>query len=375
MSSNKKIILHIFQRSIFLKQYLDLLVKTDSEIEHVFLIYGTDWHTGQVSYPEYDDRFKFIDIEPPNSHIRLDKIYASNVRLLLKKCNLVIVHALHTSSIIFLYLHPYVLKKTLWLVWGEELLYYKGGDKSNAIQYYQRRFVQYIKYILKKLLIKRIKYVQSTSTEYNIIKKYYSSKILPLSIDCRYGIISIDQRHTSNSGHTNIVIGHSGFPTGKHIDVLDLLSKFKNEDITIYLPLSYGFPEYIETVKYKAYSIFKEEKVVILSEFMNQGDYYTLLSKMDVGIYNAENQTGLGNIWALFLSGAKIYLNKDGINCKIFSEKGLHFYSVSSIASQSYIGFREFDTKSSQNNVYISKKILENESEAIRQWENIFNLN
>ena len=38
----------------------------------------------------------------------------------------------------------------------------------------------------------------------------------------------------------NILIGNSATETNNHIEVLDLLSKFKNEDIKIYVPLSYG---------------------------------------------------------------------------------------------------------------------------------------
>ena len=367
VKSEKRVIVHVIQRSVFLKMYLDLLDHTSDSTIHRFIIYGNDWHQGLESYPEYESKYTFINIQSPDSRLNIRKIWSSEVRHLLKESNMVIIHALHTEAIIFLLQYPTILHKSILRIWGEELIWKKYHKISDI-------FIQHMKYVVKKQIIRRIKYIISTKTEYDVIKKYYNSDAIHVDGAMTYKYNSL-MPGLPMQPPVNIVVGHSGFETGNHIEILDILKKFKNEDINIYIPLSYGgTPEYISQIKSFAKLNYSPEKIHFLTEFQDTTKYELLLRKMHIGIYNAENQTGLGNISILLSNGAKLYFNDKGLNIKIIRDRGYICNAVSEIKSTRFTDFVKLDEAVQNHN--INNYVIENnEEKKIREWNDVFSMN
>lgn len=111
---------------------------------------------------------------------------------------------------------------------------------------------------------------------------------------------------TLNNEYINIQIGHSSTSILNHIDVLENLVKYKNENIKIYIPLSYGNKKYGDRVQEVATQLFKD-KVVCIREMMDKDDYMKFLSAIDIAIFNTTRQIGLGNITPL------LYMEKKSI--------------------------------------------------------------
>lgn len=85
---------------------------------------------------------------------------------------------------------------------------------------------------------------------------------------------------------------------------------YKNEDIKIVLPLSYGDISYAETIETYARTLYGD-KVLILRENLGFLDYVKLIKTIDIAIFDYKHQSALGNIMLLLLWGKKfIYLLK-----------------------------------------------------------------
>ena len=96
-----------------------------------------------------------------------------------------------------------------------------------------------------------------------------------------------------------VLIGHNGQEHLNHIETLRLLGKYKKENIKLILSLSYGGTnKYIEEVSKEAKRIFGD-KVIILSDFIPKEEYFELMERIDIALFNTKRQSGLGNIYRL----------------------------------------------------------------------------
>jgi hypothetical protein len=364
---SKKVI-HIIQRSIFLEYFLSFSRDYLKTHQHIFFIYGTDWHSHRIEYPEYSPLFEIVDIGAKNVlQLNLKLIHSKKIKDELHAANIIVAHALHTPTILLFLLLPWTLKKVLWIVWGEDLLNISDTGKINILSY--------VKFRVKKQVISKIQYVVVLSNnEYNLIKSRCNPNIIRLIIDNFY---PQDEERTQNTivesvtKTKRILVGHSGFPSGNHLAALNLLSDYKDEDILIYLPLSYGKEEYINMISEKAKSMFGD-KIIVLRDFISPLNYQNLLSTMDVGVYMASIQTGLGNIESLLAYGIKVYLNNSGDNYRIFSNRGYHCYSLGINDKISYADFLYKDVNCLNKNRDIAK-ILGDEEQCSKQWNEAFN--
>lgn len=369
-------IVHIFGRSVFLKYYLSFLKMNFSDMDHIFLIYGKDAHTGTISYPEYGDKFKFIDIglTPSSRFLNPNVIFSHKFREDLKSADVIIAHALHRPTLNLLLFYPKLLKKTFWIVWGEELnIRYTKITTNSFVKEYLRKICYSIYDYINKKIMSKIKYVALQKTEYQQLKKYYNPDAIRIILKSYYPyhykqIINRD----INDNTTNILLGHSGWRGYGHLEALDILSKYKEEKIQIYIPLSYGETDYINEVVQKATLLFGN-KIKILSKFMNPDDYNQLLSEMDIAIFNEPVQTGMGNIHALLGFGKKIYLNDSGQNKVIYDDYGFITEVISSIESRNFSEFIYNDVNVSNHNISICKNKLD-DNLVIEQWKVVFSI-
>lgn len=105
-----------------------------------------------------------------------------------------------------------------------------------------------------------------------------------------------------------LLIGHSGFRNGNHLDILDKIKSFIPDNLKTVVPLSYGVDSYINSIKP---TFLKEIKnVQLLEEFLPLEEYTSMLSRVSVAVFNNRRQQGMGNIVSLLYLGAKVFISE-----------------------------------------------------------------
>lgn len=283
--------------------------------------------------------------------------------------DLIVLHSLSMSlrDIIHFILHPRLTKKTVWVIWGFDLYDYNARKRSYKARLYSAA---------KKILVRRFPYVVARTPDYKLLKQWYGSPAKHLSVEPLYGDVGISAAplHKKEGGPRtiNIILGNSATESNRHLQALDALSKFKDEDIRIHIPLSYGDARYGETVKSKAVSVFGE-KVEVLDKFMPPDEYNQLLARMDIGIFNNNRQQALGNLVYLFATGAKVYLNDDGPLYEIFAGMGISAHPIDHLAQTDFEELVAID-HDEQNRYSIIVREIFSESHGVKCWSEVFAL-
>lgn len=108
--------------------------------------------------------------------------------------------------------------------------------------------------------------------------------------------------------------------------MIDMIKKFKSENIKFVCPLSYGNFEYRDKVIEYGKNILGD-KFCPITEYMPQQEYYSLLNKCSVGIFNNNRQQAMGNINVLLRFGAKVYIRDDTTMWNTFSnQRSYHLF-------------------------------------------------
>ena len=228
----------------------------------------------------------------------------------------IIIHGLWSARLIqLLFLQPWLLKKCYWVMWGGDFYF---PEKQSWI---------------KKQVIKKMGYLLTGTTgDYELAKKWYGAK--GKHIKCfNYPSNLYKDYHIRPKVHStiNIQLGNSADPTNHHIEVLQSLEKFKDKNIQIFVPLSYGNLEYAKEVILKGKEIFGD-KFIAFTDFMLFEKYMEFLSEIDIAIFNHRRQQAFGNIISLVGMGKKVYLNSESTLNGVMTEYDLKVFDTVDIS-------------------------------------------
>ncbi|MEH7386576.1 TDP-N-acetylfucosamine:lipid II N-acetylfucosaminyltransferase, partial [Bacillus sp. JJ1521] len=278
--------LHIMPNEKFTELYIEFINNHFDASEHLFLIIG-----------------KGINAEI-TARKNVKNIYLKDIKGLinlikeLNKSKKVFLHGLFMNKIVMLlFLQPWTIKKCNWIIWGGDL--YKYSSRNESVK-------NFFNELLRKSVIKNFGgIITLVKGDYQLAKKWYSVKgkyyrgmyINPVKIEFLNKVLN--EKDLSNQ-EINIQIGNSANPSNRHIEALNLLSKFRNGNIKIYVPLSYGYNdnEYIKKVIDEGKAIFKD-KFIPMVDFLNPEEYAKYLASIDIAIFGHNRQQALGNIYAL----------------------------------------------------------------------------
>ncbi|UAY50698.1 TDP-N-acetylfucosamine:lipid II N-acetylfucosaminyltransferase [Ferruginibacter albus] len=213
---------------------------------------------------------------------------------------------------------------------------------------------------LKRKTIQRINYLllYPNTNEADFIRKSYQANnivALPFSYNQNFDLASqIRPQNTLKNQTTIIRIGNSATETNNHLDIFAALEKFKNEEIKVEVPLSYGETDYATEVKNKGFQHFKN-KFYPLENFISREEYIQQLNNVDVAIMFHNRQQALGNCVALLTLGKKLYLKKNNPLYSLFKKIGVNVFDASIINTLSY---KDFVEPLSQNEVDTNIEIL-----------------
>ena len=259
---------------------------------------------------------------------------AKDLLKMMKKADRIHIHGLFSFWLLgILATHKSIGKKTVWYIWGDDLYCLSRPKKSlkNMMHIFLRkRAYRNIKFIATNI---RGDYENAQA----IMQKKYDLFELRFCLDYISGILPVVDEIKAHEG-INILVGNSATPTNFHLDVFKKLQRYQNENIRIFVPLSYGLKTYAEEVIKSGKELFGD-RFVPLTDFMPKEDYFKFLMNIDIAVFANDRQQALGNIIALLYAGKKVYIRSD-----ISSWFTLHEEYNINISDYIYIDEENFDS-------------------------------
>lgn len=292
--------LHLMTEGKFVERFVRFVNKYYPERENYFYIYNKEpeeEQRTQLSFDnlEYtDDLFKAVDL----SFVGDSKVFVHSFYLIhtIKYCNYLVKHIPADRIVLIIY----------------------GADLYNNRYILKDNFFHpgiWVQEYDKKRMIKGISnFMTFASPDFELMRKWYGAK--GSQYDCLYPsnanveLLSTLRGEGRREESVRILLGNSATVTNKHMEALDWLSKYRDEDITIICPLSYGDMNYAHKVEDKGKGYFGDNFKPIY-DYMSIDDYSRLLSSIDIAIYNNNRQQATGNIEILGYLGKKIFVRSD----------------------------------------------------------------
>jgi len=247
-----------------------------------------------------------------------------NIKLLILmfKSDKLILHNLASPwLLIYLYLFPHLTKKVYWVIWGKDLYFYKLLKKKHfhhkVYEYFRRSVFKDIKHI--------ITYVKG---DYLLAKKWYKcDAYLHECIMYPSNIYKNINTNEKTHNKTNILVGNSADPSNNHTKIFELLKPYKNTNIQIYCPLSYGNKKYADSVIQEGGEIFKEKFLPIV-DFIPSNKYFNFLGEVDIAIFAHKRQQAMGNTITLLGLGKKVYIQKETSSYQLFKDINIKIFDL-----------------------------------------------
>lgn len=345
--------LHIFPNGAFAKPFVNFINKYFDPDEHLFfLLTGKNTANQMIT----EKNVKNFSGELKDIGLLMQKM---------NKCEKILIHNLSVPPIVcILFIQPWLYKKVNWIVWGGDLHWYRTRSKNIKSNLYE---------IIRALIIKNIGEITTlVKGDYELAKLWYHIKgkyhhgIYINPITAEY-LACVKNKKEDNI--VNIQVGNSAAPDNNHIEVLRLLKRFDNENINIFVPLSYGDNKYAQDVVEYGKKNFGE-KFKPLLHFLDAKDYSQYLAAIDIAIFNHKRQQALGNIFALLYLGKKVYIRNDISTWPYLREElNLNITSYQDIANQTFSQFVNFNN-SRDNKEKI--KIMFDLDYIKKVWEKVF---
>lgn len=259
--------------------------------------------------------------------------------------------------------NPKYLKKIIWRTWG--------GDRLNKIirkNIIKKALVALINFETKRR-VKKFKII-GVSNEVDIVEltdRFGKLNYMREPYFCEDNNLRISPENEIKSTTINILIGHSGFSEDNHIKISKKLERFKNEDIKLHIPFSYGYKGYIAKTKEHLANQWGN-KVVFIDDFLDFNDYAKLLANMDIAFLDTPFSCALGNIALLVCFNKKIFLRKNGVIARAFDKCEAPYFTSDELGDMTFEEFSKPVVYKGEKWKDLSPKSF---SENMKYWEDI----
>lgn len=220
---------------------------------------------------------------------------------------------------------------------------------------------------LKRLTVRRINYLLSDPycAEYEKIVHDYGSldmKNLTFFYDQNFDIAkNLTPTENKLSKTINVQIGNSATESCNHVDCIEVLKKFKEDNINLVFPLSYGVQKYAEFVKDFANRSFKNQ-CEFIEKFVQREAYIEKLNSVDIAIMFHNRSQAFGNCIALLTLGKKLYIKSNNSLWNFFKRSGMIVFDATEIENMSFEDFsRPLSQKQIEINITIISSLLSTE--------------
>lgn len=338
-------ILHVANLDKFIPPFVRLVKEEFHNEKHQF------WFKGSVKqYPVEQSHSVYVC---GNGLWKRLKGYAKLIRQLHTARKIMLHGLFNTWTVVILALCPWVLPKCHWFIWGGDLYRHKEVSKGLGSK---------IEEMLRRFVIRRIGYLVSyVEGDVELAREWYGAKgtyrecIMYLSnvVDPQ---ITGDANHKPDKNGLNILLGNSANKSNNHIEAFEKLLPYKNQDVRIFVPLSYGDRNNAQKVIKQGKEWFGD-KFIPMTDFMPFDQYLEFLKNIDIAIFNHQRQQAMGNIITLLGMGKTVFLRSDVSHWRFLQGLGVNVNDVNELRLQPIV-----KEKAQQNSEivgsYFSRTIL-----------------
>lgn len=152
------------------------------------------------------------------------------------------------------------------------------------------------------------------------------------------------------------------------IEMLNVLYKFKEYDITYFTVLSYGDLSCKDDIIKIGVDRYKGN-FLYLEDYIDPSGYALEIAKNDIFILNQNRQQGFGNVIASLYLGKKVFIRSDVTTYDYLHKNGIYVYDTKTISDLTYEEFIKNDY-AEQNKKNIIK--LMSEENLVKCWQELF---
>lgn len=266
------------------------------------------------------------------------------VLAMMKRYDYCILHSLFVPYLLqgWICADKRVLNKIVWIEWGFDLYV------SQAANVFKKVLTRKIDIVIRTQIKAMIGIFPPDIDYYRSLYKSYKCELFfapycgPCIEDAYLNYSTYcSLEHKTKADVVYIQVGHNAIPTLNHEQVLIKLRRFANENIKIFLPLSYGDMVYGDYIEKKANALFGKEKCICLRKFIPKDQYFELQKKIDIAIFDTERQCALSNINSMIFKNVKLFMSETSTMFEYFRSKGIPIEPVSVIDDISYDKFRQ----------------------------------
>lgn len=343
MLDNKEKVIHIINRDRFSTGYIEFMRVHFSRFDHLFVLLKE----GALLELETFEDIHYVE---HYRELRFDR----ELNRKLKECDKIIVSGVWDMTEYLYLCGKKVLSKTYFHFWGGD--FYKFREFSSFD-------VKKSKFILKRCLLRCAGVINLIEEDYVSLKEIMGLKeikhfVAPIGKNPKE---NIDYAYYRNKPRTDnkyrILLGNSATVYNQHEEMFRVLARFKDENIEIVCPLSYGNDIYREEVLKKGPQYLGDKFHPILQSIPKE-EYVDFLASCDVGIFNNNRQQAMGNISIFARLGKKVYLRDDTPMWEHFKKIGYQFNVIDELKNA------DLDTI-----VHIDEDVRENNIKARERWE------
>ena len=312
-------ILHVAGYSTFMPPFLNLLHTYFEHDKHALIVAPSP---NKVNLPQV------IRIEEYEYNIKGRIKYSLELAIEMHKAEKIIIHGLFDlKTLVILFFMPWLLKKSYWVIWGGDLYAYQLEEIN-----WKRKIIGLVRRpVIKNMghLVTYIKGDVELAREWYGAKGEYHECLMYLSNT--YKVLDVP---SIQSDTINIQIGNSADPSNNHFEILDKLLPFKDQNIKMYAPLSYGDQIHANKVIAKGKELFGD-KFIALADFMPFEQYLQFLGSIDIAIFNHKRQQAMGNTITLLGLGKTVFIRSDTTQWQFFKEKNISINDIDYLDSLS----------------------------------------
>lgn len=287
----------------------------------------------------------------------------------------VFVHGLHSNGFTLLKINPSLVKHILWRTWGHDINI-PSPHPTNLFKTIYRYFSFWLfRQITGRFfmigsanIVDDLKLYDIYGGKQRIIRMPYSKPEKDRELTISY----LQKKINKTDNITRVMVGHSGYPIDKHIEIIDSVSAFVNNNVLFYIMLPYGEAEYIDRVSQYANKVLGERCVVVRNK-LPYGEYVDFIQTIDIAIMGMENSAALGNLSLLVYFKKKIFLNPSSDIARGFDQSNIPYCDIDLIEKMEFPDFimpYNYD----ENSIKLYVPSFYDASYSKKQWDRIMSI-
>lgn len=275
-----------------------------------------------------------------------------------------IFHQLSSTKVFnFLFFNKKLNKNVSWVMWG--------GDAYRGFVSRSFRFKIY-DYIVRKRVIKNLKNITGMKGDFELLKMRYRTQaqhftsISPMPSK----VFPPSEYKSANTETIKVLVAHSANKINNHKKIFEYLLPYKEENIELITPLSYGELSNVAMVERTGYKLFNK-KFKPLRTFMKPEEFSDLLSEIDIAVFAIERQAAFGIMGTLLSLGKKIYYKKGIVPFEYYEENNIKIFDTNKLGKTPFSDFINMNEEDRINNIKQINRIYSDEN-IINMWRAVF---